>query len=203
VKGDGDDDDGDDDDDAAAGAGAGAAAADDDVFPVSKLSGGERQRVAIALCLGTPANVYLLDEPSAYLDCEMRMACSKVRKHGPSPLWMHSLGMQHRMTWFASSAAIDDTFVFHVCDALPALRLIHVHEDDGSVTEGLCVLVDFVPWSGWKTVACGHQRSSDDKWWLRSEQVIKRFIMHSGKTAFVVEHDLMMATYLADRWVPL
>lgn len=32
-------------------------------------------------------------------------------------------------------------------------------------------------------------------------QVIKRFIMHSKKTAFVVEHDFIMATYLADKVV--
>jgi len=30
-------------------------------------------------------------------------------------------------------------------------------------------------------------------------QVIKRFIMHAKKTAFIVEHDFIMATYLADR----
>jgi len=30
-------------------------------------------------------------------------------------------------------------------------------------------------------------------------QVIKRFIMHSKKTAFIVEHDFIMATYMADR----
>jgi ATP-binding cassette subfamily E protein 1 len=30
-------------------------------------------------------------------------------------------------------------------------------------------------------------------------RVIKRFIMHAKKTAFVVEHDFIMATYLADR----
>jgi len=30
-------------------------------------------------------------------------------------------------------------------------------------------------------------------------KVIKRFIMHSKKTAFVVEHDFIMAAYLADR----
>lgn len=30
-------------------------------------------------------------------------------------------------------------------------------------------------------------------------QVIKRFILHAKKTAFVVEHDFIMATYLADR----
>lgn len=34
---------------------------------------------------------------------------------------------------------------------------------------------------------------------LMAAKVIKRFIMHSKKTAFVVEHDFMMATYLADR----
>jgi translation initiation factor RLI1 len=73
---------------------------------VQNLSGGELQRVAIVLCLGKPADVYLIDEPSAYLDSEQRIACSKV---------------------------------------------------------------------------------------------IKRFIMHSKKTAFVVEHDFIIATYLADR----
>lgn len=32
-----------------------------------------------------------------------------------------------------------------------------------------------------------------------ASKVIKRFIYHAKKTAFVVEHDLSMATYLADR----
>ena len=73
---------------------------------VQELSGGELQRVAIVLGLGAPADIYLIDEPSAYLDSEQRIAASKV---------------------------------------------------------------------------------------------IKRFIMHSKKTAFVVEHDFIMATYLADR----
>merc|ERR1719178_639332 len=31
------------------------------------------------------------------------------------------------------------------------------------------------------------------------DQVIKRYIMHSKKTAFIVEHDFIMASYLADR----
>lgn len=75
---------------------------------VQVLSGGELQRVAIALALGTPADIYLIDEPSAYLDSEQRIVASKV---------------------------------------------------------------------------------------------IKRFIMHAKKTAFVVEHDFIMATYLADRVV--
>mmetsp|Transcript_56591 Transcript_56591/g.148534 ORF Transcript_56591/g.148534 Transcript_56591/m.148534 type:complete len:690 (-) Transcript_56591:644-2713(-) len=45
---------------------------------VKNLSGGELQRVAITICLGAPASVYLLDEPSAGLDCEQRIIASKV-----------------------------------------------------------------------------------------------------------------------------
>jgi len=73
---------------------------------VQNLSGGELQRVALTLCLGKPADVYLIDEPSAYLDSEQRLVAAKV---------------------------------------------------------------------------------------------IKRFILHAKKTGFVVEHDFIMATYLADR----
>lgn len=45
---------------------------------VRNLSGGQLQRVAIVLCLGTPAQLYLLDEPSAFLDCEQRAIVTKV-----------------------------------------------------------------------------------------------------------------------------
>ncbi|MCP4761216.1 MAG: ribosome biogenesis/translation initiation ATPase RLI, partial [archaeon] len=38
-----------------------------------ELSGGELQRVTIAECLTTTADIYLLDEPSAFLDVEMRL----------------------------------------------------------------------------------------------------------------------------------
>lgn len=73
---------------------------------VQHLSGGELQRVALALCLGKPADVYLIDEPSAYLDSEQRLVAAKL---------------------------------------------------------------------------------------------IKRYILHAKKTGFIVEHDFIMATYLADR----
>lgn len=73
---------------------------------VQHLSGGELQRVGLILCLGKPADIYLIDEPSAYLDSEQRIIAAKV---------------------------------------------------------------------------------------------IKRFILHAKKTAFIVEHDFIMATYLADR----
>jgi ATP-binding cassette, sub-family E, member 1 len=75
---------------------------------VKTLSGGELQRVALTLCLGKPADVYLIDEPSAYLDAEQR---------------------------------------------------------------------------------------------INAARVIKRFVRNSKKMAFIVEHDFIMATYLADRVV--
>jgi ATP-binding cassette, sub-family E, member 1 len=75
---------------------------------VKHLSGGELQRVALVLALGKPADIYLIDEPSAYLDSEQRIIAAKM---------------------------------------------------------------------------------------------IKRFILHSKKTAFIVEHDFIMSSYLADRVV--
>jgi ATP-binding cassette subfamily E protein 1 len=44
---------------------------------VQELSGGELQRVAIVACLAKDSQVYLLDEPSAYLDVEERLAVAK------------------------------------------------------------------------------------------------------------------------------
>jgi len=45
-----------------------------------ELSGGELQKVVIAEALSRDAEVYLLDEPSAYLDVEERYAISKILK---------------------------------------------------------------------------------------------------------------------------
>ena len=71
------------------------------------MQGGELQRVALILALGKAADVYLIDEPSAYLDSEQRVITARV---------------------------------------------------------------------------------------------IKRFILNSKKTAFIVEHDFIMATYMADQY---
>ena len=45
---------------------------------VKTLSGGELQRVAITLCLAKEADIYLIDEPSAYLDSNQRMNAAKT-----------------------------------------------------------------------------------------------------------------------------
>jgi ATP-binding cassette subfamily E protein 1 len=54
---------------------------------VMELSGGELQKVAIAACLSRKTDLYLLDEPSAYLDVEERLNMAKtlrriVEAHG-------------------------------------------------------------------------------------------------------------------------
>lgn len=102
-------------------------------FQVQNLSGGELQRVALTLCLGKPADVYLIDEPSAYLDSEQRLMAARVIKR----------------CWSFSS--------------LPSQR---------------CSAVQL----GQHPYFCCF-----------------RYILHAKKTAFVVEHDFIMATYLADR----
>lgn len=47
---------------------------------LNQLSGGEMQRLWITFCLGTPAYIYLIDEPSACLDIEQRVTVTKVIK---------------------------------------------------------------------------------------------------------------------------
>ncbi len=45
---------------------------------ITELSGGELQRTAIAACLGKRAQLYLLDEPSAFLDVEERFNVARA-----------------------------------------------------------------------------------------------------------------------------
>ena len=58
---------------------------------ISHLSGGELQKVAVAASLMRPADIYALDEPSAFLDVEDRIALAKflqrfVRAYGKSAM---------------------------------------------------------------------------------------------------------------------
>lgn len=47
---------------------------------VKELSGGELQRFSVARCLSKDADIYLIDEPSAYLDVEERISVAKAIK---------------------------------------------------------------------------------------------------------------------------
>jgi ABC-type multidrug transport system ATPase subunit len=59
--------------------------------PVDVLSGGEKQRVAMAAWMVGDARVWLLDEPSAWLDPEgalkVRDAVAELRRDGATILW--------------------------------------------------------------------------------------------------------------------
>ena len=47
---------------------------------INELSGGELQRFTLARCLAKDADIYLIDEPSAYLDVEERISVAKIIK---------------------------------------------------------------------------------------------------------------------------
>lgn len=62
---------------------------------VKTLSGGELQRVAIAECLGRSADIYLIDEPSAYLDSNQRMVASKTIRRAIEKLGKSAVVVDH------------------------------------------------------------------------------------------------------------
>lgn len=59
------------------------------------LSGGELQRVLIVAALGRDADIYLLDEPMAYLDVEQRYAVSKVIKRLTAEKGVATIVVEH------------------------------------------------------------------------------------------------------------
>ena len=78
---------------------------------VCDLSGGELQRVAIAMCLAQKANVYLLDEPSAGLDCEQRVITAKViRRWVVNHLGKMAMVVEHD---FVMASALSDKVVLY------------------------------------------------------------------------------------------
>ena len=59
------------------------------------LSGGELQRVAVAECLLREADLYLLDEPSAYLDANQRMVTAKTIRRSMEQRGKSALVVDH------------------------------------------------------------------------------------------------------------
>ena len=62
---------------------------------VSELSGGELQRVAIAECLSNKADLYLFDEPSAFLDVEMRLQVAQLLRKSIEELKKAAFVVEH------------------------------------------------------------------------------------------------------------
>ena len=62
---------------------------------ISELSGGELQRVAIAKCITTEADIYLLDEPSAFLDVEMRLNVAQLLRKSIEELKKAAFVVEH------------------------------------------------------------------------------------------------------------
>ncbi len=77
---------------------------------VTSLSGGEMQRLAIALALGREADLYLLDEPSAYLDSNQRMIAAKVIRRVMENTGKSALVVDHDVYFI--DIISDDVMVF-------------------------------------------------------------------------------------------
>ena len=85
------------------------------------LSGGELQRAAVGLALARPASLYLLDEPSAYLDADERMALARL--------------IRRQVERQSATALVVDHDVYFLDLASDALMVFH-ERDGGAAGEG-------------------------------------------------------------------
>ncbi|MFW9894860.1 MAG: ribosome biogenesis/translation initiation ATPase RLI [Candidatus Thorarchaeota archaeon] len=84
---------------------------------ISELSGGELQRVAIAKCLSTEADIYLLDEPSAFLDVEMRLQVAQLLRKSIEELKKAGFVVEHDI--ITQDFIADSILVF---DGIPGIK---------------------------------------------------------------------------------
>jgi ATP-binding cassette subfamily E protein 1 len=84
---------------------------------ISELSGGELQRVAIAKCLSTDADIYLLDEPSAFLDVEMRLQVAQLLRKSIEELKKAGFVVEHDI--ITQDFIADSILVF---DGIPGIE---------------------------------------------------------------------------------
>ncbi|HXY47621.1 MAG TPA: ribosome biogenesis/translation initiation ATPase RLI [Thermoplasmata archaeon] len=89
---------------------------------LTDLSGGELQRSAVALALARPATLYLLDEPSAYLDADERMSMARL--------------IRRQVERQAVSALVVDHDVYFLDLACDALMVFRSEAEDGSRGRG-------------------------------------------------------------------
>ncbi len=84
---------------------------------IPELSGGELQRVAIAKCLLSEADIYLFDEPSAFLDIEMRLQVAQLLRKSIEELKKASFVVEHDI--ITQDFIADSILVF---EGTPGLR---------------------------------------------------------------------------------
>ncbi len=77
---------------------------------IEDLSGGELQKFEIAKCLISDADIYLLDEPTAYLDIEERIILSKVIRKVVKDLKKAAFVVDHDLLFL--NYAIDSLIIF-------------------------------------------------------------------------------------------
>ena len=102
---------------------------------ISNLSGGELQKVMIALCLSKNAEIYLIDEPSAYLDAESRIIVSKILKRFIANNKKIAFVVEHDMLMVTYLA--DKIIVF---DGVPGIKTVARKPDD--VVKGMNLFLE-------------------------------------------------------------
>ncbi|MFW9923441.1 MAG: ribosome biogenesis/translation initiation ATPase RLI [Candidatus Thorarchaeota archaeon] len=65
--------------------------------PINELSGGELQRVFVAACLTKRADLYLIDEPAAFLDVEERIKVARIIRNAASLYNASVIAIEHDM----------------------------------------------------------------------------------------------------------
>lgn len=84
---------------------------------LSELSSGELQRVSIAECLATEADIYLFDEPSAFLDVEMRLQVAQLLRKSIEELKKAAFVVEHDI--ITQDFIADSILVF---EGIPGLK---------------------------------------------------------------------------------
>ena len=96
---------------------------------ISELSGGELQRVTIADCLSTEADIYLLDEPSAFLDIEMRLTVAQLLRKSIEELKKSAFVVEHDI--ITQDFIADSILVFEGTPGIEGRALAPLNLRDG------------------------------------------------------------------------
>jgi ATP-binding cassette subfamily E protein 1 len=96
---------------------------------ISELSGGELQRVAIANCLSKEADIYLLDEPSAFLDIEMRLTVAQLLRKSIEELKKSAFVVEHDI--ITQDFIADSILVFEGMPGIEGKALAPLNLRDG------------------------------------------------------------------------